>query len=72
METTSVRLVTQACPLCQRTSTLYVGKAEYDRWQAGAHVQNAFPAMPAPDRELLITGTHSKCWDEMFSGEDWE
>ena len=32
----------------------------------GAHAQSAFPDMSIELREQIISGTHPKCWDEMF------
>lgn len=32
----------------------------------GAHAQEAFPNMSIELREQIISGTHPKCWDEMF------
>jgi hypothetical protein len=43
-----------------------VGKEGLALRQAGAYVQDAFPYLSAPEREQLISGTHPKCWDEMF------
>ena len=35
--------------------------------------QQAFPELPTEIREQLISGTHPKCWDEMFSDEEeWD
>jgi len=37
---------------------------------AGVHVQDAFPYLAAPERELFISGTCRKCWAAMFGAED--
>lgn len=54
------------CILCQRTYTLFVEQADYLKWQAGMHVQNAFPYLSADERELLISRTCGACFDDMF------
>lgn len=40
-----------------------------DYLDGSKHVQNAFPYLDAGLREQIITGTHPKCWDEMFPPE---
>jgi hypothetical protein len=39
-------------------------------WRAGALVQDAFPEVPKEYREMFISGTCPKCWDDMFNNED--
>ena len=46
--------------------TNYVEKDDYYRWLRGTHVQNAFSYLNASEREILISGTCSECWDNMF------
>lgn len=41
-------------------------------WQAGELAQNAFPNMSAAELEGLVSGTHAKCFEEMFADEDDE
>ena len=50
------------CVVCGKVGILEVPKAGYDRWMAGAYVQVAFPEIPAPHREMLVSGTHPDCW----------
>jgi hypothetical protein len=45
-------------------------KEGFDKWKDGAFVQVAFPQMSPADRELLITGVDSKCWDGNMGDED--
>ena len=33
---------------------------------AGQYAQDAFPFLSPEDREQIISGTHPKCWQEMF------
>jgi len=37
---------------------------------AGLHIQEALPDWAPSKRELLITGIHPSCWDEMFADPD--
>lgn len=62
---------TPACQLCGNTALLEVDKLGLFRWkEQGAFVQNAFPNLSADERELLISGTHAQCWENMFGGEE--
>lgn len=36
----------------------------FERWQAGAYVQHAFPALSADDREFLMSGIGPKAFPE--------
>jgi hypothetical protein len=36
------------------------------RWQAGEHIQNVMPELSADHRELLISRTCPRCWDELW------
>lgn len=64
---------TLPCCVCKETSMLIVDLEKIARWEAGGHAQNVWPEMDADERELLITGTHPKCWDDFFSDDgEWE
>lgn len=54
------------CKFCGKTYFIPVFKEEYEAWQKGAHVQDAFPDMSIDNRELLISGMCGKCFDELF------
>lgn len=69
METVIVK--TKPCMNCGDTDVLEVGKKAYESWASGQlATQDAFPEMDSSEREMLITGTHPRCWDEMFPMED--
>lgn len=61
---------TPPCCVCGRASSLTVDAAKVARWRSGEHVQDVWPELPADERELLIAGTHPKCWDELFAEDD--
>ena len=65
-----------ACPFCGAVSNLTLNWEDYAKWQEGALVQDAFPYLTPNERELLITGICSDCWDRMFGtdeqGDDWD
>ena len=62
----SVKLTTRACMGCGEQHTVTVPWAGYERWLEGAYAQAAFPGLSSGDRELLISGICSPCWDRMF------
>lgn len=63
---------TLPCVVCRKTTELEVDDDRLRRWQGGEHIQDVFTDWDADKRELLITGTHSACWDKMFTEGDWE
>lgn len=56
----------QHCPDPEDDHEL-VDLADYRKWKAGMHIQDAFPYMTPGQRERLKTGFHSECWDKMFA-----
>jgi hypothetical protein len=36
----------------------------------GEYIQDAFPTLSAGEREQLMTGIHSECWDKEFAGTE--
>jgi hypothetical protein len=66
--TSETTILTKPCFVCGEDGFVVVSQASYDKWKQGVHIQDAMPEMPAPLREQLMTGTHPKCWEEMFSG----
>lgn len=68
----TVKVETPVCMVCKQSSVVGLTVEEYDAWSAGAYAQDALPNRSADFREQLITGTHSKCWDDIFGGDDDE
>lgn len=67
---TKARVTTPACPLCGQTSVMYVDKERLALWRNGMVAQRAFPDLAADERELLMTGTHADCWDDLTGFSD--
>ena len=65
---TTLEVVTE-CVFCQQNAIVIVNENEYNKWQDGELVQRAFPSMNKHEREMLISGTHPHCWDEMFADD---
>ena len=64
--------VSVTCPFCGKESFLTLSANDFEAWQNGELVQNAFPYLDANERELLVSGICSECWDKMFSSEEDE
>lgn len=64
-ETTFIVEIT--CPACGRKTTLEVPKDGLDRYRMGAHIQDAFPAFTATEREYLLSGLCEACQEEVFA-----
>jgi len=58
------------CCVCGKSADIEVDNRGYIKWSNGMLVQDAFPEMPSGIRELLISGTHPECWEELFSEDD--
>jgi hypothetical protein len=69
-ELEKVTVATNPCVMCGNRSYVEVDAADFERWQAGEHVQNVWPKATPGWREVLITGTHPECWDKMFADEE--
>lgn len=62
--------VSGPCYSCGKPQTVFVKKADLDRFRNGEFAQDCFPYLPAGEREFLISGICDSCWDEMFPSED--
>ena len=60
--------ISARCRMCGSEVVLHVRVDDYEKWDSGARVQDAFPYIDPEYRELLISGTCPKCWDDMFKG----
>lgn len=43
---------------------------DFDRWEDGAMVQEAFPYLDASTREFFMTGITPEAWQELFGGNE--
>lgn len=63
---------TTSCSVCGRVSLIDLPAATAAALSAGTPAQALLPAMPRPEREQLISGTHPACWAATFGDEDGE
>ena len=58
------------CPLCgQDNEPVYLEEADLERYDTGVLVQEAFPYLSSGERELIVTGICTPCWDRSFGEE---
>lgn len=67
-------VVSTVCPMCGKSHGIWMKLADWRegcrRVDAGAFMQDAFPKLTNSQRELLMTGTDSECWDRLFGREE--
>jgi len=57
----------QTTCICGATHVVTVDSQDYLAWKNGEYIQVALPYLNADERELLISGICSTCWDNMFA-----
>jgi hypothetical protein len=66
-------MLTVYCRPCSFCGTQYIvdlPAEKVKRWRDGEHIQNVFPEMSPDEREILISGTCSECWDKYMKNWD--
>lgn len=66
----SVFIRTTPCVVCGKQHEFIVNRLGYENWQYGELIQDALPELSDADREVLISGTCSDCFDKMWSEID--
>ena len=66
----TILVKTKTCCVCGEYEVWSLDRQAVESWQAGEYIQNAFPNMTEGERELLISGTHPACWDQLFPKEE--
>ena len=55
------------CMICGKPNEpITLPREAYERWEAGEYAQNVFPQMSVDQREILISGSHPQCFDDLF------
>lgn len=57
------------CPLCNEDNEVLIEREDLQKWDDGALVQDAFPYLSSGERELLVTGVCTPCWERSFGEE---
>jgi hypothetical protein len=59
------------CVNCHETYHIVVTERQYNRRRnTGDYVQDIWPELSAGHREMIISGTHPDCFDQMFSPDE--
>lgn len=58
--------IERTCRMCGKHRTMEVSEKGYYLWYHGALIQDALPELSLDDRELLISGICSECYDKVF------
>jgi hypothetical protein len=61
---------TKQCIHCRQPGTVEIFTQELFYLNQGMHIQDAVKSLHKDFREQMITGTHPKCWIEMFGEEE--
>ena len=70
VESTTYIVETPKCFHCGVGGTVEVPMKGFLIRQLGGLIQDAYPDLPAPLREQMVSGTHPQCWEEMFGPEE--
>lgn len=63
---------TPRCVVCHSYSEIKLDNEKFARWQGGELIQRVWPEKTPDERELIMTGTHPECWEQMFGSDDEE
>ena len=69
VEETTYIVETPTCTMCGKGGTVEVPMKGFLIRQLGGLIQDAYPDLDLALREQLISGTHPKCWEELFGGD---
>ena len=58
------------CVACGTIVKLFLNWEDFQAWQDGELVQDAFPYLSADEREMLISGICGTCFDKIFAAGD--
>ena len=59
-------VIVKMCIHCGGHTTFLGDPERLQVWRNGQLVQNVYPNLNKGDRETLISGVHSECWDKVF------
>ena len=59
--------IIKKCPFCHKDSEILLNADDLAKWRKGYLVQQAFPYLKTDDREMIVTGSHTECWDTQLA-----
>ena len=63
----SYTTIENSCPHCNQVNNILVHKQDLEKWKTFYYVQEVFTWLNPCERQTLISGIHSKCWNIIFS-----
>lgn len=64
-------IVTKACVVCGKAGAVELTDAEFEAYKTQkGFIQKVLPRLTAGEREMLISGTHSECFDILFPEDE--
>ena len=61
---------TYNCNHCDHSEDITFGFDDYAKWKDGEYIQFALDYLTPDEREMIISGTCGKCFDEFFPPND--
>jgi hypothetical protein len=58
------------CDITRETHEFVVSVDAHERWTNGELIQKAFPDLSTDEREMLMTGTTPREWENLFGKDD--
>lgn len=63
--------ITTNCPICGATDSVHADPVGYKLWKTGeVLIQDALAHLTLNEREQLMTGICSRCWEKNFGKEN--
>lgn len=63
----TVKLQSKKCPDCGGVEIFEVAETDLFLWESGGLIQNCFPYLTKDQRERLISGYCTPCWDKLWA-----
>jgi len=63
-------ILARLCPFCGKGSQVTIPSQGLWDWEHGKFVQDAMPDLTPAEREIVMTGTHQKCFDDAFADDE--
>jgi hypothetical protein len=60
------------CQMCKLRTSFPVSRGGYLAWKDGGLIQKVLSELSKEQRELMISGTCSHCFEKLFSGTEEE
>ena len=63
-------ILNNTCIHCGEANQITLDAVALANWRNRELIQNVFPNLNYQQREIIQTGIHPECWDEMFPKKD--